>query len=87
MPEFGRIHLHKSFSSKQEEYDWWAGRLVRVRSSIGNMFIKSPPVNEIGIVTEIYKTSMGDYIKIYFPSLEQISWMMVGDVFTMEDKK
>ena len=87
MPEFTRGHLRKSFYSEQEEYDWWTGRLVRVRASVRNMFIKSPPADEIGVVTEILKTSMGNYIKIYFPSLEQVSWMMVKDVFTMPDKK
>ncbi len=87
MKTFGNIHAFKRFKSFKERENWWLGRLVKVKETLNTIYIKTPAINEIGIVIKIQETAIGCHLEVFFSTSESTSWIMDRDVYSQEDKK
>ena len=87
MTDFGDTHVFKSFKTLGQKEDWWVGRLVMIKKTLNNLYIKTPSPDEIGIVLRVQETDIGCHLEVYFSASSATSWVMTSDVYSQTDKK
>ena len=83
--KFNKRHLFNKHRSIEERKNWWLGRLVRVESNTETLHMKTP-LTEVGLVSAYVETSIGQYAKVYFGSIEESSWISILYLLTQEEK-
>ena len=87
MTYFGTAHVFKGFKTFEEKESWWVGRLVKVKRTINTIYMKSPSIDEVGIVVQILETSVGCHLEVHYASSGAKSWVLTSDVYSQTDKK
>jgi hypothetical protein len=87
LDNFGDTHVLKSFKSFKEKEKWWTGRLIMVKKTMNNLYIKTPSLDEVGIVIGIQETTIGCHLEVFFSASNATSWMITSDVYSQTDKK
>jgi len=49
--------------------------------------MKSPSIDEVGIVVQILETSVGCHLEVHYASSGAKSWVLTSDVYSQTDKK
>ena len=87
MTDFGDTHIFKSFKTFKEKETWWVGRLVRVKQTLNTLYMKTPSLEEVGIVVQVLETSVGCHLEVYYAPSGAKSWILTSDVYSQTDKK
>lgn len=87
MTHFGDTHVFKSFKTFKEKKEWWIGRLVMIKQTLNTLYMKTPSLEEVGIVVRVQETSIGCHLEVHYPSSGAKSWIMTNDVYSQTDKK
>ena len=87
MNSFGDTHILKSFESFKEKEEWWTGRLITIKKTMNNLYIKTPSPDEVGIVIRVQETTIGCHLEVFFSVSSATSWIVTSDVYSQTDKK